>query len=147
MRETIMRRPNPLLLFLSSVAVALLSFLAGCGGGGGDDESNGEIGQLTNPKDVPSASPWQQPPDVVILDPNAITPIAGSEPTATPVAGEPGVCGPKYTIASGDTFSSVAEKCGTSTQAIRDANPGVDPLTIHPGDVINIPAAEPEPSP
>jgi LysM repeat protein len=40
---------------------------------------------------------------------------------------------------SGDTFSSIAEKCGKTTQEIVDANPQLDPRGLHPGDVINIP--------
>jgi hypothetical protein len=106
---------------------------------------------LTNPNNVPTASPWDQPPAVVELDPDAIQPLppqAGA-PTPSPstAAGAPGVCGPKYTVESGDTFSSIAAKCGATTQGMRDANPGVDPLTIHPGQEINVPAAAPAPSP
>lgn len=128
--------------------VILVVVLVASAGGGGDGDAEAEVGQLTNPQDVPTASPWEQAPEVVILDPNAIVPINPTQPTASPTeeGGEAGVCGPKYTITSGDTFSSIAEKCGTTTQAIRDANPGVDPLTLHPGDVINLPAA-PEPTP
>ena len=53
---------------------------------------------------------------------------------------------PQLTIESGDTFSSIAAKCGTTTQAMKDANQGVDPLTIKPGQVVNVPAAT-QPSP
>jgi len=141
MRATIMR---PLRAFLPpclSLLCLLLPLFAGCGGG---DDKKAEIGNLSDPAAVPTAPPWDKPPDVVILDPNAIAPISGGQPTPSPAEGSPapGSCGPKYTIASGDTFSSVAQKCGTTTQAIRDANPGVDPLTIHPGDVINLPAPQ-----
>ncbi len=127
----------------------LLAALAACGGG--DNGSKFRTGQLTDPRNVPTASPWTQPPDVIIIDPNALTPIGGG-PTPTPNAGgeqtgQPGACGAKYTVASEDTFSSIAEKCNLSTQRIKDANPGVDPLTLHPGDVINLPLAEPTPSP
>jgi LysM domain len=148
-----MRFPQPRFLFLIPLATALLAVLvAACGGGGGDSER--EIGSITNPGDVPTTSPWGQPPDVLLLDPNAIPtlPAGGSAATPTPApgpdeGGEPGVCGPKYTVASGDTFSSIATKCGATTQGMRDANPGVDPLTIRPGQVVNVPAATPAPSP
>jgi hypothetical protein len=147
-----MRPPDLRLLSLTTLAAALLALLvAACGGGGGD--SDGEVGSLTNPQDAPTASPWDQPPDILLLDPNAIPTLpAGNAPTATAAAateegGEPGVCGPRYTVASGDTFSSIATKCGATTQGMRDANPGVDPLTIRPGQVINVPAAAPEPTP
>jgi len=133
-----------------SVVVALFSAvllggLAACGGG--DDDSNSQSGHLTDPRSVPTASPWAEAPPVTILDPNALTPEVGETPAPTPEdGGEPGTCGAKYTVASGETFSSIAEKCGFTIQEMRDANPGVDPLTLHPGDEINLPA-EPEPSP
>jgi hypothetical protein len=126
----------------SLVVIAASAALVACGGGGDEDV---EIGQLTNPQDVPTAAPWDQPPEVIILDPNAITPIGAGQPTPEPTAAAAGVCGPKYTIVSGDTFSSIAEKCGTTTQGMRDANPGVDPLTIRAGQVVNVPAPEPSP--
>ncbi len=135
------------LVLFALVVVALLAMVAACGGGGGDN-SNFQGGQLTDPRTVPTATPWDEPPEIFIIDPNAITPISGGGPTPGPTGqgGEPGVCGPTYTIASGDTFSLIAERCNLSTQAIKDANPGVDPLTLHPGDVINLPTS-PESSP
>ena len=135
-------RRRTVLLFPIGLLPASLLFLAACGGG---DDENTAPGSLTNPNNVPTASPWDQPPAVVELDPDAIQPLppqAGA-PTPTPsaAAGAPGVCGPKYTVESGDTFSSIAAKCGTTTQGMRDANPGVDPLTIRPGQTVNVPAA------
>jgi LysM repeat protein len=147
MPETTMRR-RTLLLFPIGLLSAGLLVLAACGGG--DDETSGAQGNLTNPNNVPTGSPWTEPPPVVELDPNAIGSLPAEvapTPTPEPAAGEPGVCGPKYTVASGDTFSSIATKCGTTTQGMRDANPGVDPLTIRPGDTVNVPAAAPEASP
>jgi LysM repeat protein len=141
---------GPRTLFLTTLAAVLLALPTACGGG--DDDSGGQIGDITNPQDVATASPWAQPPEVLILDPNAIPTLGASAPTETPAAppaegGEPGVCGPKYTVASGDTFSGIATKCGSTTQAMRDANPGVDPRTIRPGQVVNVPAPTPAPSP
>jgi hypothetical protein len=141
MPETTMRR-RTLILFPAGLLSAGLLALAGCGGGGDDPVVHGN---LTNPNNVPTASPWDQPPAVVELDPNAIQPLPpqAGEPTPTPsaAAAAPGVCGPKYTVESGDTFSSIATKCGATTQGMRDANPGVDPLTIRPGQTVNVPAA------
>jgi hypothetical protein len=142
MPRPIVFSPPITLLILTAAAL-----LVACGGGG--DDSRGAVGQLTNPADAPTASPWDQPPQVLEIDPDSIGNLPSEvapTPTPEPAAGEPGVCGPKYTIASGDTFSSIATKCGTTTQGMRDANPGVDPLTIRPGDVVNVPAAEPEAS-
>ena len=145
MRGTTMRRRTLLFFSFGLLTAGLITLLAGCGGGG--DKAEGTIGQLTNPRDVPTASPWVEPPAVVEIDPNAIVPlpadVGAPTPTPTGQAGAPGICGPKYTIESGDTFSSIAAKCGTTTQGMRDANPGVDPLTIRPGDIVNVPAAAP----
>ena len=137
---------------LGTALFVILVVVLVTGGGSGGSESDAEVGSLTNPQDAPTASPWDQPPEVLLLDPNAIPtlPVANA-PTPTPAAategGEPGVCAPKFTVASGDTFSAIATKCGSTTQAMRDANPGVDPLTIRPGQVVNVPAPAPSPSP
>jgi LysM domain-containing protein len=140
-----MRRRKLFFFSFSLLTAGLLALLTACGGG--DDKPEGTIGQLTNPRDVPTATPWVEQPAIVELDPNAIVPLPAEAGAATPTpageGGAPGVCGPKYTIESGDTFSSIATKCGTTTQGMRDANPGIDPLTIRPGDIVNVPAAAP----
>jgi hypothetical protein len=131
------------LLFVALVAAAL----AACGG---DDEEEVSSGNLTNPREVPTNTPWPSPPEVVIIDPNAIQPLppVGPQQTPAPTTAEGGSATPSaaagncegtYTLVSGDTFSSIAEKCGKTTQEIVDANPGVDPRSLHPGDVVNIP--------
>jgi LysM repeat protein len=128
----------PLILVIASVA------LAACGGG--DDEET-TPGNLTNPRDVPTSTPWPSPPEVVVIDPNAIQPLP-AQGTPVPTAGPSGAASPSaaagtcestYTLVSGDNFSLIAEKCGTTTQALVDANPDKDPRGLHPGDVINIP--------
>src|SRR5206468_644020 len=144
MRATIMRPLRGFLPASIPLVCLLLALSAACGGG---DDQNSEIGKLSDPATVPTAAPWDKPPDVAILDPNAIAPVGGATPSPSPAQeGAPGVCGPRYTVESGDTFSSIATKCGSTTQAMKDANPGVDPTTIKPGQQVNVPAA-PQPSP
>jgi len=122
--------------------------LAACGGGGDDGEETGP-GNLTNPRQVPTATIDPSPAPVIIIDPNAIQPLPPQGPapstsgpdasggaSATPAAGS---CEATYTVAAGDTFSSIAEKCGTTTQAIVEANPQLDARTLHIGDVVNVP--------
>ena len=46
-----------------------------------------------------------------------------------------------YTIKSGDTFWSIAQAHGTSVAAIEAANPGVNPSSLHVGQVIKLPGA------
>ncbi len=130
-----------------ALAAAALPALAACGGGGGGNDF--EAGRLTDPRNVPTVTPWQQPPEPTIIDPNAIVPISGGGTpvaSATPEPGEPGVCGDTYTIQSGDTLYDIAVRCGVDFEAIKEANPEVDPTALHPGQVINVPVA-PEASP
>jgi LysM repeat protein len=46
-----------------------------------------------------------------------------------------------YTIKAGDTFFQLAQRFGTTVQAIEQANPGVNPDNLQIGRVICIPAA------
>ena len=126
---------------------ALLLAVAACGGGG--DTSNFRSGQVTDPRNVPTATPWQHPPDVVIIDPKAIKPISGGGGTATPTPapGEPGVCGATYTVAEGDYPDKIAEKCRITRQQLYDANPGLEPTKLHIGDVLIIPNVNPSQTP
>jgi hypothetical protein len=61
-------------------------------------------------------------------------------PTPTPT---PPVCVPgeiiRYTIQAGDTFYLLAQKYGTTVEAIKQANPGVNPEQLQVGQIINIP--------
>ena len=43
-----------------------------------------------------------------------------------------------YTIQQGDTFSSIARKTRTSTEALVTANPKVKPTALRPGQIINL---------
>jgi len=135
-------------LAVPALALALFAavVLAACGGGGGDEDVR--PGNLTNPRDVPTVTPWAVSPTPVIIDPNNIQPLPAvgpvpddggggdGEPTATSAAG---TCAAKYTVVSGDSPSVIADKCGVTTQQILDANPGLDPRNLHPGDILNIP--------
>lgn len=48
-----------------------------------------------------------------------------------------GVCGGTYVVEAGDTFSSIASRCGTTVSAITAANPGVaEPLRA--GQTLNL---------
>ena len=46
-----------------------------------------------------------------------------------------------YTIQPGDTFFLLAQRFGTTVQAIQQANPGVNPNNLQVGQVICIPTA------
>jgi len=44
-----------------------------------------------------------------------------------------------YTIQPGDTLWSLGQRFGFSTQAMLDANPGVNPNNLQIGQTVNIP--------
>jgi len=47
----------------------------------------------------------------------------------------------EYTVAKGDTFSTIGKKFGVSAKAIMDANPGVEATKLQVGKKLQIPAA------
>ncbi|MEX0682645.1 MAG: LysM domain-containing protein [Dehalococcoidia bacterium] len=141
--------PRNLVRYALPLLVPALLVLAACGGD--DDDSTFQPGKLTDPEGVPTASPWTAPPEVVILDPENIQPLppdnpggpAGS-PTATPVAGEPGVCGETYTVEAGDILVDIGTKCGVDWELIAELNPDVNPAALTVGQVLIMPPAEGE---
>ncbi len=50
----------------------------------------------------------------------------------------------RYTVKSGDTLESIAEKCDVPVAELLELNPSVDPLTLNPGDRIRIRGAQQE---
>ncbi len=140
--------PPPLSRWITLALLLLVPALLALGACGGDDDGDGafEPGNLTNPDSVPTATPWTEIPDVVILDPDNINPLSPdnpnqTEPTPTPepIAGEPGVCGETYTIVAGDTLQAIGEKCGVEWELIAELNPEVDPANLVIGDVLIMP--------
>lgn len=124
--------------------MVLAAVVAACGG----DDDNSLPGQLSDPNNVPTATPWQDAPSVIVLDPENIQPLPPSAPdtggTATPAPGEPGVCGETYTVVAGDTTFGIADKCGVSVDGIQELNPEIDIRNLSIGDVLNLPPVEPE---
>jgi LysM repeat protein len=53
----------------------------------------------------------------------------------------------RYTVKSGDTLESIAEKCDVAVDEILELNPSIDPLALNPGDKVRIRAAEQEEEP
>ena len=92
-----------LVLLLSLLAAAFL--LASCGG----NESGPSRGSqsLTDPSDVPSATPWATPPPVVYVEGGPI-PVTGGEGS--------------YTVQDGDVAYDIATKFGITVEELAAAN-------------------------
>ncbi len=73
-------------VLLLAGALALLLATA-CGG---DGDGARPAGRLTDPRLVPTATPWGQAPAPIILEPGALTPISGTGDEETDVNGEGG---------------------------------------------------------
>ncbi|MGQ9513059.1 LysM peptidoglycan-binding domain-containing protein [Thermodesulfitimonas sp.] len=52
----------------------------------------------------------------------------------------------QHTVTPGDTFYNLAERYGTTVEAIMAANPGVDPDHLQVGQVVNIPVTPGDPA-
>jgi hypothetical protein len=123
----------------------MFAFIVACGGGDDDDDDRG-TGQLSDPQSVPTATLWEEPPEIILLDPDNIQPLPtdpanpGVTASPTPVAGEPGVCGDTYTVVAGDTTFGIAEKCSVSPDDIITANPEIgDGRSLTVGQVLTMP--------
>jgi len=97
---------------------------------GGPMDSNAQVAPTeTNPPAGTTAAPPMppQPPQ---------TAETGTAPST--------IGGTEYTIAKGDTFSSIASHYHVTVSAIKEANPGVDPTKLQIGKKLHIP---PQPIP
>lgn len=136
------RRFPILIVFACALA---LGALAACGGDGNGDSGSGI---LTDPETVPTSTPWENPPEVIMLDPNALPTLAVPTvaPATTPPRGDgedggetSGNCGPTYTVQAGDTMFGIAEFCGVSVDDLTAANPDSDPSALTIGEELVIP--------
>jgi len=94
----------------------------------------------TNSALVPT---WPSPAGTgVVSRPGPTNLYAGLMPTNTPA--RPAVSSPPaaktHTVKSGDTLTSIARKYRVTLETLRAANPGVNPLKLKVGQVLQIPA-------
>jgi LysM repeat protein len=90
------------------------------------------------PGEVPPAEPVFEEPPTATVPPAEGLPGAGYQPSPIePMAGQ------TYAIQKGDTYYSIGKQFGVSMQALKDANPGVEPTRLQVGQKINIPPAAP----
>src|SRR5204863_9850111 len=93
----------------------------------------------TNTTYTAATEPFQPTNPVVIVDTNPapVTPIVT---TTTPVAPleNPGVA-TDYVVKSGDTYVTIAKSKKVSVNALKEANPGVEPTKLQIGQKLHIP--------
>ncbi len=100
-----------------AILLATLGLVAACGGG-------------ATPTPAPTPEPTPAPTDIFIESP---------EPTVAPSEeASPGVGG-TYTVMKGDTMWDISQELGVSLEALKAANPTVDPNAMRVGTVLVIP--------
>ncbi len=130
-----------LFLPLSALALGLL-LVAACGG---DGDGSPAPGNLTDPGSVPTATPWTNPPEAIILDSDILTPTIQDEGETDGDENQngdqvtPGECGDTYTVQSGDVPSAIAVTCGVDVTDLLELNGIDDPTTLHVGQELKIP--------
>jgi LysM repeat protein len=86
---------------------------------------------------IPSyATPTPVPP---VPEPGTTIPPTVPAPTITTLPPVQQPSATEYTIVRGDTFTSIARNHGVTDRAIQQANPGVEPTRLMPGQKIVIP--------
>jgi len=120
--------------------------------------TNDEI--LEPPPQVPAIEPIAVPPaetnpallpPIEDMPPETATPESvyapPGTPSATPLPSKPAdvvmPMGQEYAVKKGDTYYSIGKQFGVSMQALKEANPGVEPTRLQVGQKIMIPAPKP----
>ncbi len=89
-------------------------------------------------------------PPTLLPQPTATAPPAVATPTSTPSPTQPAptptelgqastITPVTYSVIEGDVFITIAARFNLTAEQLLDANPGVDPALLHPGDVLIIP--------
>jgi LysM repeat protein len=122
-RQELMRYGAPA-AFLAAVTIAVVLIKAGLSGSSGESPST--VGEL--PTTASTRTSTAQTTTKLVLTTPAVT---TTTETTTPGA-------KYYTVQSGDTLGSVAQKYSTTVEQLLTLNPGVDPTALHIGQRIRI---------
>jgi LysM repeat protein len=88
------------------VLIVAGSLLAACGGGDSGPSPGSQ--SLTDPRDVPTATPWATPPPVVYVEGGPVPVNGGGEGS--------------YTVEPGDTAFAIAQKFNVTVEELASAN-------------------------
>ena len=108
--------------FLAAVTIAVILIKAGLNGGTG---STTTVGLSTTAATTTKPTTTR----LVLTTPPSTT--ATTTETTTPGA-------EYYVVQSGDTLGSIAQKYGTTVDALTTLNPGIDPTALHIGQRIRV---------
>jgi serine-type D-Ala-D-Ala carboxypeptidase/endopeptidase (penicillin-binding protein 4) len=86
-----------------------------------------------------SAAPAPPPPEAADATATRQADTAPAEAAPPPARDADQAEGRTYTIRSGDTLDAIARRHGTTVAAIEQANPGIQPRRIRPGQTIRLP--------
>ena len=107
--------------FLAAVTIAVILIKAGLNGGTGSTTTVGlSTTAATTTKPTTTKLVLTAPPST----------------TATTETTTPGA--EYYAVQSGDTLGSIAQKYGTTVDALTTLNPGIDPTALHIGQRIRV---------
>ena len=107
--------------FLAAVTIAVILIKAGLNGGTGSTTTVGlSTTAATTTKPTTTKLVLTAPPST----------------TATTETTTPGA--EYYAVQSGDTLGSIAQKYGTTVNALTTLNPGIDPTALHIGQRIRV---------
>ena len=122
---------------LPLLAALLLALAVACGGGDGNDDDDGA--EVVEPEPtatvIPTATPFAVTPEPTVIGSDATV-----EPDPTPRADV------TYVIEPGDTLSAIAQRFGTTVQALMAVNEIEDPTLIFSGQELTIPGEGAEPA-
>ena len=108
--------------FLAAVTIAVILIKAGLNGGTG---STTTVGLST------TAATTTKPTTTKL--------VLTTPPSTTATTTETTTAGAQYyVVQSGDTLGSIAQKYGTTVDALTTLNPGIDPTALHIGQRIRV---------
>ena len=108
--------------FLAAVTIAVILIKAGLNGGTG---STTTVGLSTTA--------------ATTTNPTTTKLVLTAPPSTTATTTETTTAGAQYyVVQSGDTLGSIAQKYGTTVNALTTLNPGIDPTALHIGQRIRV---------
>ena len=97
---------------------------------------------LTNQISTASQAPPAGKPGSAVPPPAGTAILPGSTSSSPPSAAPSGAAQRTHTVKAGETLTAIARKYGVKLDALRAANPKLEPRRLHVGQTLNIPAAK-----